>query len=125
VFDFRNLCILSSAFSFGTFAVLMIYPPAIYLLFGIDSSLSTDVMSRRASILFLSVGVILWGQRNIVDTDARSALALGMFVFMSSFVVLGLAEFMRGSVGAGILLAVLIELLMALLFLKVLKGENA
>ncbi|MBU3023949.1 hypothetical protein [Aestuariibacter sp. A3R04] len=47
-----------------------------------------------------------------------------MFVFMAGFVILGVVEYFRGSVGAGIFLPVSIELVMALLFLKHINSES-
>lgn len=125
VIDFRSLCIVSSIFSFGTFGILMFYPPVMYTLFGLDGVPSTDVMSRRAGVLFLSVGTILWLQRNLIAEEARAALARGMFVFMAGFVALGAVEFLRGTVGAGVFFPVFIEFVMALLFMKHVKNENS
>lgn len=124
VIDFRSLCIVSSIFSFGTFGILMFYPPVMYTLFGLDGAPSTDVMSRRAGILFLSVGTILWLQRNLIAEEAKAALARGMFVFMAGFVVLGVIEFFRGAVSAGVFFPVSIELVMALLFMKHVKNKS-
>ncbi len=123
--DFRTLCIVSSVFCFGTFALLTTYPVILYTLLGLEGSASADVMSRRAAILFLAVGSILWLQRNLTDSSARSGLALGMCVFMLGFVVLGLVEYARGAVGGGIFGPVAIEAVMGILFLRLAKNEHA
>lgn len=115
---FKYLSTVSSVFCFGTFAILMMYPRIIYLLFGIESSASADVMSRRAAILFLAVGTILWRSRDLPEGNARAGLAVGMFVFMAGFVVLGLVELLRGAVGPGILLPVAVELVFGILFVR-------
>lgn len=122
--EFRNLCIVSSVFCFGTFALLTTYPAILYTLLDLEGSASADVMSRRAGILFLAVGSILWLQRNLTDRSARSGLAMGMCVFMLGFVVLGLAEYARGSVGVGIFGPVAIEAVMGILFLFLAKSEK-
>ncbi|WP_051071415.1 hypothetical protein [Ilumatobacter coccineus] len=107
--SFRTLCAVSAGFCVGTFAVLMAAPTVIYFLFDLEESQGADVMSRRAAVLFLSVGVILWRQRGVEQRETKAGLALGMFVFMAAFVILGLVEFARGAVGPGILLAVAAE----------------
>ncbi len=121
VIRFSTLCAVSAGFCFGTFAVLLAVPSAIYFLFDIDGFESTDVMSRRASVLFLAVGVVLWRQRSIEHDETRAGLALGMFVFMAAFVILGLVEFARGAVGPGILLAVAAEFVFGVAFLSQLR----
>lgn len=121
---FSTLCAVSAGFSFGTSAVLLVAPAIIYFLFDIDESQSVDVMSRRAAVLFLAVAVILWRQRGIEHRETRAGLALGMFVFMAAFVILGLVEFARGAVGPGILLAVAAEFIFGAAFFGHLRADR-
>ena len=96
-----------------------------YFFFGLDGSSSADVMSRRAGILFLGLGAILWGLRDLTDGTAKAGLAVGMSVLMAGFAILGIYEYARGSVGPGILLAVAIEVIVGALFATHLRSTNA
>ncbi len=116
--SFRSLSILSSGFALATFIILLAYPSLIYLMFGIEGGASADVMSRRAGVLFLSVGVILWRLRNLDEGSSGAGLAFGMLVFMTGFVILGLVEFALGNVGPGILVAVVTEGIIGGMYLK-------
>ena len=113
---FRTLVAISAGFAFGTSLVLMVAPAVLYFLFDLDGTQSTDVMSRRASVLFLSVSVILWQLRSTEHRATRAGLALGMFVFAVAFATLGLVELARGAVGPGILVAVGPEIILGAAF---------
>lgn len=122
---FRHLCIVSCFFCLGTFSVLTAHPPLMYFFFGLEGSPSADVMSRRAGMLFLGLGTILWRLRDLTEGTARAGLAIGVSVLMAGFVILGIYEYARGSVGPGILLAVAVEVIVGTLFARHVRSTNA
>ncbi|MGB3246265.1 MAG: hypothetical protein WBB25_17150 [Sulfitobacter sp.] len=114
--DFRILSFAAAAVTGALCAVLLFVPGVIYWLFQLDSGKDTDVVSRRAAMLFLGLAVICFQSRESPDSAARRAICLGMMVSMTGLATVGLYDFMRGAVGFGIWLAISVEMFFATAF---------
>ncbi len=106
MFSYRNLCLALVSLTATLFAVLLIAPQWISLLFGIQGDDASAFISRRAAMLFLGYTAIAATARDAEASPARRAFLLGVAVSMGGLAVLGAAEFARGYAGPGILLAV-------------------
>lgn len=100
-------------------------PSLFFWLFDLEPSLSGAVMARRAAVLFLAPGLLLWGLKDIARSDlARSAIARAMAVTMLALAFLGLSEFVLGRVGPGIALAVVTEVVLFWLWYGLMKDPQ-
>ena len=119
--SFRLICIAASILSLTLATALIVYPALIYLIFSMEGSSGADIISRRAGMLFIGLGVVCWRLRN-VEGEARTGLATGMTAAMVGLAVVGGFEFYRGAVGPGIFLAMTAETALAALFLRHARG---
>ncbi|WP_200884318.1 hypothetical protein [Dickeya undicola] len=121
---FRPLAILS-ALLFFVIAVAWISVPDLMLAsWGVDSSRSAELVSRRSAALYAGVGVMLFLTRNVAPSPARSSLMKGVVVTCMILATLGIGEFVAGHANSGILLAAVLEVVLALAFLSVIRTDS-
>ena len=101
------------------FTVLLLCPSILFMLFGIENNSSASFISRRASMLFLGLAVLLWSSRHAENSETRQTICLSMVISMFALALLGLFELVFGQAELGILLAVSTEVLIATLYLKI------
>ena len=119
MFSFKNISIFTALIACSLFAAFLFYPVLPFSLFGIEQSSSALFVSRRMAMLFLGFAILLWVARNAKHSESRQAICLSISVSMCALSGLGVFEFQQGQAGSGILLAVMIELTIAILYLKV------
>ncbi len=115
-FSYKQVSVASSFLCLALFAVLMFYPTILHWLFGLDGNPTADFFCRRAAILFLGLAAITFLGRNDANTAARQTIATGLFIIMAGLACLGTIELMRGAVGIGIMVAVVGEVMFAVLY---------
>ena len=71
------------------------------------------------AMLFLGLAILLWASRNAAHSESRQAICLSVAVSMSALTGLGVFELQQVQAGAGILIAVFTEFVIATLYLKV------
>ena len=120
--SFDQLCIATAAIWAILALTLQLWPAVIHWLFAISSDVSTDTMSRRAGVLFAGLATIVWSIRNASDSAVRRSVCLGFLVAMGGMASLGMIEFMRGVVGIGIWIAIVVELGFAGLYFHFWQG---
>lgn len=76
----------------------------------------TGLVSRRSAALFLGLATMLYLVRNASASQSRFSITTGIVVLCVSLTLLGVYEFLRGSVGTGIFLAIFVEAAFAFLF---------
>lgn len=110
---FVDLCIVIVATFAALSATLLIWPAFVHWLFQIGSDPDTDLMSRRAGVLFAGLAVLIWNARLEGDSPLRRTVCLALIVAMGGMAILGLIELLRGAMGIGVLIAVTVELFFA------------
>ena len=116
---FRTLATLSSVL-FLSLACLWMFAPATPLaMWGIQSNDVAELVSRRGAAMYAGISVMFFRARSAPPSLARRALASGVIVAGVILAVLGLIEIAAGRAQLGILLAVIIEVALALAFLLV------
>ena len=115
---FRTACQVFAAFTFVLFGVLLVAPPVVFWMFGIDGGPVAALLTRRAAVLVLGVALTLWLAREAAPSPARQAIAFGVGVSWLGLAVLGAVEFFRGMAGAGIWVAIVTELALGGSFLR-------
>jgi len=118
-FQFHHLATLSSLLFFGLAATWMFRPSAMLRSWGVDINGSAGLVGRRAAALYAGMGIMVFIARNAEPSLARSALVSGFISTCSILAILGVFELVTGRAKSGILLAVLIEVTLALAYLFV------
>lgn len=98
------------------FLALLFVPFLVWQLFGIAGSAEIDFLARRAAMLFLGLAIITWQMAGIEDLKARRAISFALSVTMAGLALSGLAEYVRGFAGPGILAAAVAETVFSLLY---------
>ena len=118
-FSFRLLAILTALLFLALAFVWMFEPQRVLIGWGIASTSVTDLVARRAAALYAGIALMFWLARNTSASLARSAMSKGLAAACVILALLGIFELAAGHVTAGILAAVVIELLLALALLYV------
>ena len=114
--SYRHLSIAASIL-FGCLCfALIVYPQIVYLLFQIQGNDLGDFLAKRAGVLFFALAILCFHSRNSHSAEVQGLVALTVGIAMGAMALMGLFEFFRGSVGAGIFVAIVIETAIALLF---------
>ncbi len=116
--SFKTLSIASATIAGALFLILLFVPGVVFWLFQIPASDSAAFLARRAAVLFLGFGVIMWRIRDAVASPAIHAICVGWGVAMLALAVLGSMEFVRGFAGGGIFAAVAIETFLGVSYLR-------
>jgi hypothetical protein len=117
--SFKVLNFITLGISTILSVILLFFPKAIFLLFGIEGNASAYFISRRASMFFIGYAVICYFSRNLKPSEGRQSISLGLALSMLGFAILGTVEFLRGFAGVGIFVAVSAELFLSVSYLSV------
>jgi len=116
---FKWVSVITAIIALTLCLALLLVPEILFNLFSIDEHSSAFFMGRRAAVLFLGIAVITWSGRHAVHSESRQAVCLGLAIAMFALAVLGSIEYFRGFAGFGISLAVITEIILALLYYKI------
>ncbi|MCF6273722.1 MAG: hypothetical protein L3J37_11145 [Rhodobacteraceae bacterium] len=116
--SFKTLSIVSAAIAGALFLTLLFVPGLVFWLFQIPASDSAVFLARRAAVLFLGFGIIMWRIRDVEASPAIQAICVGWGVAMLGLAALGSMEFLRGFAGIGIFAAVAIETFLGVSYLR-------
>lgn len=113
---FPTLAVLSAVTCFGLAFVFLFVPELMLSLWSVAFSDSVGLVCRRSAALFAGIGIMLFKLRHVAPSPARAAVATGVTVACSMLALLGMVELSSGHAGPGILLAVTVEIALALAF---------
>lgn len=112
------------ALIFFALALTLMFAPNLLLAdWGIEVTLSVEVICRRAAALFAGLAVMFFSARNAEPSVARSALIKGVVVIFALLAAIGLFELKMGNVTPAILSAVFIEVALMLAFVVVGRSQ--
>lgn len=117
--SYKLLSMLASGVASVLAILLITYPNVLFLLFGIEPENGAYFIGRRAAMLFLGIAILTWATRHIAHSEARQAICLSMCTSMLGLALLGTFEYLRGVAGIGIVLAVLTEVIFAILYFRI------
>lgn len=123
--QFKSVATVSALVFFALALSLVLAPNRIVGDWGLDVSLSVEVVCRRAGALFAGVAVMLFSARNSEPSVARSALVNAIMALCALLTGLGLYELNAGHVTARILIPVFIEVAMLLAFVLAARGKSS
>ena len=117
--NFKQLNIVTSIICLALFIILLIIPESVFLLFGAEGNETAYIIARRASMFFMGYAVISFFSRTAQPSAIRQAISLGIALSMLGLLVLGIFEFMHGTFGSGIFLAVSLEVFLFVSYLSI------
>ncbi|MHA3915798.1 hypothetical protein [Halovulum sp. GXIMD14793] len=106
-------------------AVLILFPEVIYWLLGQEGNGLGDFLAKRAGVLFIGFSVFCLASRKTESPEVIGIVTLSIGTAMSAIAGLGLYEFINGNAGAGIMIAIVIEVIIATLFLRLWFGHRS
>jgi len=118
---FRFTALAAGAVCLSLALVWIVWPHFLPWLWALETSTASEVLARRNGALFLGVGLLLVMVKDTRDAVTIRAVGSGMAVGCSVLALLGIAESVAGHVGVLIWLAVGVELLLATMFVLVLR----
>ncbi len=80
---------------------------------GVEARIGGLLVGRRLGAAYLGIALMLFMGRNAPLSDLRSAICAGLFFALSLLACLGLFEFKARRAGAGILVSVILEFILA------------
>lgn len=116
VMSYKNFSTVVSILFFALFVTLVALPEIVYWLFGLQGNELGDFFAKRAGMLFFGLTILCFYSRNTKSKEAENLVALSVGAAMAIMALLGVYEFAWGNAGLGILLAVIIEVLIAVGF---------
>lgn len=125
VISFRRLATITSVLFFALAIIWMFFPEKALTSWGVHYTDSAGLVSRRAAAMYAGLCVMLWVARNAAPSPARRALSAGLVIACIFIASDGVYDFLAGNAGSGILKAVLIEAVLAILFTRYAIGNIA
>jgi hypothetical protein len=117
VLSFYILASVAAVICFILAATWLLAPQVFFSILGLDYSQPAGLVSRRSAALFAGIGLMLFLARNAQPSPSREALSIGFVVACLVLAGLGIFEFIKKRVTIAILLAVVVEVLLAAAFI--------
>lgn len=114
--DFKNIALLSASICLALALIWLLIPKLLLSLWGVKFAEPAGLVSRRAAPIFAGMGLMLFKLRHVGPCPARTAVSSGFMVTCLMLALLGTIELVTGHAGPGILLAVVVEIALALGF---------
>ena len=106
-------------------ATLLFIPGLIFWLFNMAYEDGGVIFARRAAMLFAGLAFLVWKARALPRTAATDAIFQAFMVLMAGLACVGLFEFLRGGVGIGIFLAIVVEVFFVIAFARLVGAQGA
>jgi hypothetical protein len=111
---YRKVATINALIFFVLALIWMFTPNVILSSWGIEYSYALGMLSRRSAAVYAGLSFMLFFTRNEEASRVRSAFVVGFAVACLTLAVLGVIEFVTGHARIEILVAVLIEMAMAI-----------
>ncbi len=118
VFSYRTTATACLVLFVALSICLMLFPSFLTMLFGAEPSSVANIMLRRASVLFFGLAILMFFTKDNPADANQTAIIRALTVTFFALAVLGVAEWARGALGAGIWLAILTEIAFGFMLLR-------
>lgn len=106
---YKILTIATSALFVYLFTMLFFSSDSFMTDIGLEPSMASLVLARRAAVLMLGFAVLTFGARNLVASKSRQVVCLTVCITMFGLSCMGTYEYMNGNINASIMTAIIIE----------------
>ena len=123
---YKIVCIVTSVlFVYLTIELLFLTDSFVQGL-GLQTSITSAVLARRAAMFMLGVSVLMFASRNLPPTKARQLICLATAITLFGLSFMGSYEFMKGTVNSSIFVAIITETILWIsLGIILFKNRNA
>lgn len=121
--SFRGLSIATSLLFLLLGSMWFLVPGLPLSDWGLALTPSASVLGRRSAALYVGVAAMFFLARNAEPSTARSALAKGLVLICLMLATTGVADLVTGRVSPHIVVAVALEVALALAFLYVGRSQ--
>jgi len=106
---YKTLTIATSALFVYLFTMLFFGSDTFMTDIGLEPSMASLVLARRAAVLMLGFAVLTFGARNLVASRSRGVICLTVCITMLGLSCMGTYEYMNGNINSSIFTAIVIE----------------
>jgi hypothetical protein len=117
---YKGICSATSVLFVFLALRLLLTPVAFAASMGLEPSVATSVLLRRAAMFMVGLAVLTFYARSLQDLQARRCICLSASVTLLGLACMGTYERLMGTVNASIFIAIGIESVLGLAFLMVL-----
>ena len=121
---YKGICSATSVLFVFLALQLLLTPVAFAVSMGLESSVATSVLLRRAAMFMVGLAVLTFCARSLQDLQARWGVCLSATVTLLGLACMGTYERLMGTVNASIFIAIGIESVLGLAFLMVLMRSS-
>jgi peptidoglycan/LPS O-acetylase OafA/YrhL len=116
---------VTSALFVVLFFLLLLSPVSFVNDMGMQPSVATSVLAKRASMFMLGLSILLFCSRNLPHSNARQVICLSTGITMIGLACSGIYEHFMGTVNSSIFISIIIETILGLSFLIIyFKGQK-
>lgn len=113
---YKFLCIGTSILFLYLFTLLFFRSDTFILDLGLEPSIASLVLARRAAMFMLGVSFLTLASRNLLASKERQIICLTMAILLLGLACMGAYEFMQGNINSSITTAIVIESILWLSF---------
>lgn len=121
---YHHLSIVAALAFFGLAGVWFFSPQLLLESWGLETTSAVGVIGRRVAVLMAALGILSLSLRNLSPSPARLALVRFLVLVFLGTAGLGLVELGSQTVSLGILIACLIETVLAMAYLPLMLSER-
>ena len=114
---YKYTCMATSLVFIFLFFQLMLGPESFVQGMGLEPSVASIVIIRRAAMFMLGLSVLTFLVRNISDAKVRQIISISTGITLLGLACMGIYEYSRGTVNNSIFIAISIESILGLLFM--------
>jgi hypothetical protein len=107
--SFPSIARLAAFIAFALFVTFAFIPFLPFTMISVDMVPEGLLMARRMSALFLGISLLLWLARDAENSPLRRSVCAALSASMAALGLFGLWDFIQGSVGYGIWIAISAE----------------
>ena len=113
---FKIISIATSLLFIYLFSQLFFMSDSFVKGLGMEPSIASLVLARRAAMFMLGIAVLMFASRNLPHSQARQIICMATGITMFGLSCMGSYEFIRGAVNSSIFIAIIIETILWISF---------
>lgn len=113
---YKLLCIGTSILFIYLFILLFFRSDTFITDIGLEPSLASLVLARRAAMFILGISVLTFASRNLLPSKERQIICLTIAIILFGLSCMGTYEFIQGHINSSIIPPIVIETILWLSF---------
>jgi hypothetical protein len=123
---FKIVSIATSLLFIYLFSQLFFMSDSFVSNLGLDPSIASLVLARRASMFMLGIAILMFASRNLPPSVARRNICLSTGITLFGLACMGSYEFIKGNVNSSIIIAITIETILWISYgIIIIKDRNS